>query len=113
LVGQLSNPSPPLVAVLEAATGVVRWRPAALQRPIAVEPASRRLGNGVVKRAIIKVLAAADEAMPSVDVHQAVEHLLGHPVSKNSVSWCLAADVRGRQPRFERISYGVYRLKRR
>jgi hypothetical protein len=27
-------------------------------------------------------------------------------------TWCVAACVRGPQPRFERISYGVHRLKR-
>jgi hypothetical protein len=56
------------------------------------------------------VLAAADKPMRGADIHRAVERMLGHPVSKNSVSWCLAAGVQGTQPRFERISYGVYRL---
>src|SRR5581483_3299092 len=86
LVGQLSNPSGPLATVLEVAGGVLR-QPAGLRRPIAVEPVSRRLGNGVVQRAVVKALAAAGGPMRSADVHQAVERLLGHPVSKNSVSW--------------------------
>jgi hypothetical protein len=106
LVGQLSNPSAALVAVFEALPELIE--PA--DRPYS-PPAAGRLGNGEVKRAIIKALAAADKPMRGADVHRAVEDILGHPVSKNSVSWCLAACVRGRQQPFERISYGVYRLK--
>jgi len=109
LVGQLSNPSASLAAVFEAL-------PDEPSRPVAgidsEERPTGRLGNGEVKRAIVKALAAADEPMRGADIHRAVEHVLGHPVSKNSVSWCLAACVRGRQPRFERVGYGVYRLKR-
>ncbi len=68
LVGQLSNPSGPLATtVLEAAGGALR-RPAGLQRPIAVEPASRRLGNGVVQRAVVKVLAAVSGPMRGAEV---------------------------------------------
>jgi hypothetical protein len=111
LVGQLSNPSAALVAVFEAAGGALR-RPAGLQRPIAVEPASRRLGNGVVQRAVVQVIAAANGPMRGADVHQAVERLLGRPVSKNSVSWSLAADARSEEPRFERTTRGHYQLRR-
>jgi hypothetical protein len=111
LVGQLSNPSGPLATVLEAAGGALR-RPAGLQRSIAVEPASRRLGNGVVQRAVVKVLAVASSPMRDADVHRAVEQLLGRPVSKNSVSWSLAADARSKEPRFERTTRGHYQLRR-
>lgn len=111
LVGQLSNPSGPLEAVLEAAGGALQ-RPAGSQRPIAVEPASPRLGNGVVQRAVVKVLAAASVPMRCAEVQQAVERLLGRPVSKNSVSWSLAADARSKEPRFERTIRGSYQLRR-
>jgi hypothetical protein len=111
LVGQLSNPSGPLATVLEAAGGTLR-RPTGLQRPIAVEPASRRLGNGVVQRAVVKVLAAASGPMRGADMHQAVERLLWRPVSKNSVSWSLAADARSKEPRFECTTKGHYQLRR-
>jgi hypothetical protein len=110
LVGQLSNPSGPLAAVL-AGVGALR-RPAGLQRPIVVEPSSRRLGNGMVQRAVVEVLAASNGPMRGADVHQAVERLLGRPVSKNSVSWSLAADARSNEPRFERITRGHYQLRR-
>jgi hypothetical protein len=80
-------------------------------QPIAGEPA-RRLGNGVIQRAVVNVLSTNDRPMRGADIHRAVEHMLGYPVSKNSVSWCLAACVRGQNPRLEGLSYGVYRLKR-
>ncbi len=108
LVGQLSNPSGPLEAVFEALSG----EPIGPTGRSESLPAPGRLGNGVIQRAVVKVLAAADRPMRGADIHRAVEHALGHLVSKNSVSWCLAACVRGRQPRFERVGYGVYRLKR-
>jgi hypothetical protein len=46
-----------------------------------------------------EVIAAADGPMRGADVHQAVERLLGRPVSKNSVSWSLVADARSKEPR--------------
>jgi hypothetical protein len=82
----------------------------------AVQPepqmATGRLGNGVVQRAVIKVLAAACGPMRGANIHLAVERLLGRPVSKHSVSWCLCVGVRAKEPRFERVSYGCYRLAR-
>lgn len=109
LVGQLSNPSATLVAVLEAAA-VVRPGSRELPESVVVEPASRRLGNGVVQRAVVKVLAAAQRPMRGPEVRAAVERLLGHPVSKDSIAWCLSAGARGEKPRFERVAYGRYRL---
>ncbi len=70
-----------------------------------------RLGNGEMQRAVVKVLEAANGPMRGADIHRAVERLLGRPVSKNSVSWCLLAGVRAKEPRFERVSYGTYRLR--
>jgi hypothetical protein len=72
-----------------------------------------RLGNGEVKRAVIKALADADRPMRAADIHLAIERLLGHPISKNSIGWCLAAGTKGKEPRFERVSLGTYRLARR
>jgi hypothetical protein len=71
LVGQLSNPSVALTAVFEAVGGALQ-RPAGSQRPIAVEPASPRLGNGVVQRDVFKVLAATSVPMRCAEVQQAV-----------------------------------------
>ena len=45
-------------------------------------------------------------------IQRAVEKLLGHAVSYESVSWCLRMGSRGDGPRFERVSYYFYRLRR-
>jgi hypothetical protein len=105
LVGQLSNPSGPLEAVFETLPD----RPISTTARPEPQPASGRLGNGVVQRAVANVLATAGLPMCSAEVHARVEHLLGHPVSKNSVSWCLAAGTRAQNPRFVRTAPGWYR----
>lgn len=109
LVRQLSNPSAALTAVFEAAA-VVRPVPRELRALIVGEPASPRLGNGVVQRAVVSVLAVAQRPMRAPEVRAAVEDLLGHPVSKGSISWCLAAGARGKEQRLERVARGCYRL---
>jgi hypothetical protein len=73
-------------------------------------PERDRLGNSVVQRVIVKVLAATNEPMRRADIRLAVEQLLRRPVSINSVGWCLETGLRAKQPRFERVSYGCYRL---
>lgn len=108
LLEHLTNPTGPLKAVFEA-LGDEPIESSGCSEP---QTATGRLGNGVVQRAVIKVLAAADEPMRGADIHRAVERLLGRPVSKNSVNWCLLAGVRAKEPRFERVSYGCYRLAR-
>ncbi len=110
LVGQLSNPSGPLATVLDA-TGSELRRPAGLERPIAAEPPSRRLGNGVVQRAVVKVLAAAQRPLNVLEAQAAVVDLLGHPVRKGSINCCLSTGVLGDEPRFERVARGCYRLR--
>jgi len=107
LVGQLSNPPHPLGIVLAVPPDDLM---AATRRPEPPPCKTGRLGNGVVKRAAIKVLAAADGPMRGADIHTAVARLLGYPVSKNSVSWCLAAGTQGKRPCFVRVSYGCYLL---
>lgn len=67
---------------------------------------------GWVMNAVVRVLADEDGPMRLTHVHAAVERLLGLTVSKDSVGWCLSSGVRGKEPRFERVSYGCYRLIR-
>ncbi len=67
---------------------------------------------GWVMDAVVRVLADEGGPMRSTHVHAAVERLVGLTVSKDSVSWCLSSGVRGKEPRFERVSYGCYRLIR-
>ncbi len=105
LVGQLSNLSSSLEQVLSVP------RPLQRRASIPAQPQTGRLGNGEVGRAVVKALEAAPDPMRGVEIHAAVERLLGCVVSKDSVSWSLAADVRSSKPRFERVSYGRYRLK--
>ena len=109
LLGRFTNPSAPLAAVFEALPDEP-IEPTTLPEP---ERAAGRLGNGEVKRAVIKALAETDLSMRCTDIHLAVERQLGRPISKHSVGWCLAAGAKGKKPRFERVSRGTYRLKRR
>jgi hypothetical protein len=71
----------------------------------------KRLGNGAVRRAVVKVLAASDQPMRVAAVQAAVQVLLGRVVSYESVSWCLRMGSKGETPCFERASYYCYRLK--
>jgi hypothetical protein len=110
LVGQCSNPSAPLRAIFEALPDEPILRKAGSPARVAPEPKLLKLGNGVVQDAVVKVLEGPDGPMHCADIHLAVERLLGHPVSKNSVRWCLAAGARASTPRFERTAPGWYRL---
>ena len=66
LLGQLTNLTPRVECVLAAS-------PAQRRRPRSVGIGERwRLGNGVVQRAIAKVLAAADAPMRLRDIHGSV-----------------------------------------
>jgi hypothetical protein len=109
LVGQHSNPS----ELLEAVLG---WVPDAAGRPrrepVAALPKAKRLGNGVVQRALIKALAVAGRPMGVCEAQTAVEALLGHGVSRDSVNSCLSTGARGARPRLQRVAPGRYRLKR-
>jgi hypothetical protein len=49
-----------------------------------------RLGNGVVQRAVVKVLASAQRPLAVLEAKAAVVELLGHPVSKGSINCCLS-----------------------
>jgi hypothetical protein len=80
------------------------------RRPVAEGSPRKRLGNGVVKRAVVGVLSAADRELTVAAVQVRVEECLGRPISKDSVRSCLSTDVRGQEPRFERTSPGRYRL---
>ena len=109
LVGQHSNPS----ELLEAVLG---WVPDAAGTPrrelVAALPKAKRLGNGVVQRALIKALAVAGRPMGVCEAQTAVEALLGHGVSRDSVNSCLSTGARGARPRFRRVASGRYRLMR-
>jgi hypothetical protein len=80
--------------------------------PVVRQPVMRKLGNGVVQRAVVKALAAAERPMGLAEVQTAVESLLGQSVSLNSIKWCLSTGARGEKPCFERVARGCYQLRR-
>ena len=107
LVGQLSNLSPRLQSILDLSGNRVKSRATQPQS----QPAQRRLGNGVVQRAVMQVLGDADGPMRTGEVQAGVERLLGRPVAKESVSWSLRTGSCGAKPRFECVAYATYRLR--
>jgi hypothetical protein len=109
LVGQLSNPPNGSVkTVLEAYPEGLSQR----SRPTSVSLRTKRLGNGVVHRALIKALAVAGRPMGVCEAQAAVEALLGHGVSRDSVNSCLSTGACRVQPFFWRVAPGRYRLIR-
>jgi hypothetical protein len=66
----------------------------------------------VVQRAVIEALVEADRPMGVREARTAVERLLGHPVSRDSVSSCLSTGARAARLRFERVAPGRYELAR-
>jgi hypothetical protein len=65
---------------------------------------------GWVLAAVTDVLKAATEPMQARTIYVAVIEMLGEPVSWSSVRNCLASDVSGQSPRFERVGHGRYRM---
>ncbi len=105
LLGQLSNPSAPLETVVDVL-------PDEALEPIehpAPEPETGRLGNGVVQRAVVKVLADG-KPQKLAKIRQGVEELIGEPVSIDSVSWCLRTGSRKETPTFVQPTRGHYQL---
>jgi hypothetical protein len=79
--------------------------------PRAIESRRKRARRpGWVHDAVVRVLADHGGPMRATQVHAAVEALLGEPVSADSVSWALAADVRGPAPTLVRVARGRYIL---
>jgi hypothetical protein len=107
LLVHLTNPTSRLKTVLEAFPDGLPRRVAG---PVVPQPVMRRLGNGEVKRAVVRVLAAPGGPLKRAEIQAAVVELLGQQVSEDSVYWCLYAGLRGPQPLFERVTYGHYRL---
>ena len=66
---------------------------------------------GEMTKAITTVLGSADE-LRGCDIHAAVAILLDQDVSPSSVKNCLAANSRGANAPFERVGWGLYRLRR-
>jgi hypothetical protein len=109
LVGQLSNPPNASVKmVLEAFAGGIPRRIG----PEGVPLGAKRLGNGVVQRALVEVFLEAGRPMGVGEAHLALEVLLGRSVSRDSVNSCLSTGARAARHRFERVAPGRYQLVR-
>ena len=83
----------------------------------AAPPAStyRRSRPGTVLNAVVAVLAHAEHPMSPMQVHAAVEALLGAPVLRGSVKQALSGNIMGRRTGracLERVRRGLYRLVR-
>lgn len=72
------------------------------------QPPPRRVGE--VSGSVRDVLVASKRSMHVSEIHHAIEQLLGRPVSYRTIKACLSEGARIKQPRFERVSYGCYRL---
>jgi hypothetical protein len=107
LSGHYSNPPSALETVLRCSSEGSRSRQI---WPKAILPEQKRLGNGVIQRAVIRALAEADGTMDVGEAHAAVEVLLGRTVSRDSVSSCLSTGARSARCRFERVARARYQL---
>jgi hypothetical protein len=82
------------------------------EKPLQNGKTSRSFGE--VGDAVVQVLAEARCELRMMDIHAAVEDLLGEPVSRSSVKNYLARGCNVRKtPLFERVSRGQYRLLHR
>lgn len=66
---------------------------------------------GAVLRAVVRVLEQADRPLRPCDVHDRITALHGQAVLYASVKSCLAEQIKGEQPRFERTARGLYRVR--
>jgi hypothetical protein len=105
-----SNPSVPLTRVLAAFPDGV---PERNQCPIVPIVAKRqRYGNGIVLRAVRRVLVDVDEPVSAAEVQTLTEAQLGEAVSIKTVRSCLKRDAREPEARLVRVSIGRYRPAR-
>ena len=109
LVGQLSNPSEPLVrllSILSRPTSRSKRRSTKPRRP-AVDGRRRW---GLVGQAVVTVLARADASLSAHDIRLEVEKLLGTPVSRHSIAYVLKRGSRRSGPAIIQTNHRYYRL---
>ena len=107
LSGHYSNPPEALETVLARFSD--HGQKCRRQDPVALTPATHRLGSGELQRAVTGILGAADRALRVTEVRSAAQRRLRKPVSASSVNACLSVGAR-REGRFERVGAGLYRL---
>lgn len=107
LTGAYSNPE---------IQGRLRHLAEKLDQLAASDAAPRRSGrsgrtrNGVVPRAIERILAEAPGPMRTCDIHAAVEDLLGMSIPVPTVQCWLSKNIQGDSPKLVRLGHGRYRL---
>lgn len=115
VVRRLSNPSGPLKILLDQSRWDVENAADLVPPPDQVMPeaiGAQHPRVGWVAEAIERVLVAHDGPMRAKAVHEAVETLLGRSVSWSSVKNALVDGLTGKSPRFARVAYGCYQLRR-
>jgi len=80
------------------------------RRPEIEAPLAKRVGNGVVQRAVVGVFLARGGPMTVAEACRAAEVVHGSSLSRDSVNSSLSTGARGPMPRFARVARGRYRL---
>lgn len=111
LSGHHSNHSPAFTGVLVAFPGGMPEQSGRCGHE-AEAPNSLRLGKGVIQLAVVKALAAPGHPMGVREAQTAVEALLGHSVSRDSVNSCPSTGARAREPYLRHIARDRYELAR-
>jgi len=93
---------------LASAYLLIRWL-ADRTRPETESQSQIRPRAGVVKEAVIRVLAVAERPLQAREIHSAAEELAGRPVSWNTVKDCLHKNARCLDSPIERVGHGRYR----
>ena len=110
LIGSYSNPE--VQGRLRRLAAEVDRLAAQKDAPRRAQRQDRKLRNGLVPRAIQRVLAEAGEPMCVQDIYASVEDRLSMPVPKTSVNAWLSQNAKGEQPLVARLGRGRYRLIR-
>jgi hypothetical protein len=109
LVGALSNPD--LQDLFQGLTSQHR-RKQRRRKPESEGPRpDGRRTFGTVSSAIVQVLTEAQSDLRVKEIWVEVEQLLGEPVSRDSIKSYLHRGTYARNPIFERVRHGRYRLR--
>ena len=88
--------------------GARDWRVA--ERPRKEPWTTGRRKFASVSDAVVQVLSETGSALRFNEIYEAVDRLLDGSVARSSVKNALARERSRRQPRFERLGYGRYRV---
>lgn len=108
LLGCYSNPE--IQGRLRQLSEKLDWLAACDATPRPSGRRDRKLRDGLVAKAIERVLGDSGGPMRARDIHAEVEELLGMPVPASSVKNWLAKNARGNADRLVPLGRGRYRL---